>query len=190
VNPLRGANGYANMAAVVAYRMTPRSLGYAIAAVAAFAIVSGAIGGLEKSAGVGAKVLFAALAAAGAVASLGIAAWARAAEVRAYDAGLMSIGLTTVALIRWQDIQRFEVDRYRSSPFAVYAVLDDGSRVGLEPLRGGSSQGARIHQLSDALGARLRDEQLRHGSSASRPPWPRAPVGWRRRAHVVEAHAY
>jgi hypothetical protein len=177
------------MAAVVAYRMTPRSLGYAIAAVAAFAIVSGAIGGLEKSAGVGAKVLFAALATMGAAASLAIAAWARAAEVRAYDAGLMSIGLTTVALIRWQDVARFEVDGYRASPFAVYAVLDDGSRVPLEPLHGGSSQGARIQQLSDALSAKLREEQLRHGTSASRPPWPRAPIGWRRRANVVEGHA-
>jgi hypothetical protein len=178
------------MAAVVAYRMTPRSLGYAIAAVAAFSIVSGAIGGLENSASIGADVLFAALAVAGAAASLAIAAWARAAEVRAYDAGLMSIGLTSVALIRWQDVERFEVDRYRSSPFAVYAVLDDGSRVALEPLRGGSSQGKRVHQLSDDLGVKLRDEQLRNGSSQSRATWPRAPIGWRRRAHAAETHAY
>ena len=177
------------MAAVAAYRMTPRSLGYGIAAVAAFSILAGAIGGLEKTASIGGDVLFAAIAAFGAAASLAIAALARASEVRAYDAGIMSIGLRTVALIRWQDVARFEVDRYRSSPFTVYAVLDDGSRIALEPLRGGSSQGDRVQQLSDKLATKLRDEQLRNGTAHTRAEWPRVPIGWRRRARVIETHA-
>jgi hypothetical protein len=62
------------MAPVAAYRMTPRSLGYGIAAVSAFSILAGAIGGLEKTASIGADVAFVALAAFGAAASLAIAA--------------------------------------------------------------------------------------------------------------------
>src|SRR5580700_8841462 len=119
------------MARMVAYRMTPRGLGYAIAAVAAFSIISGAIGGLASSRGVAGDVLFAALAMIGAAGSLALVVWTTGFEVRVSDAGVMSVRLRAIELIRWQQIDRFEVDRYKSSPYAVYAVLDDGSRVAL-----------------------------------------------------------
>jgi hypothetical protein len=168
--------------------MTPRSLGYAIAAVAAFSLLSGAVGGLGASRGAASDLLFGALVALGVAAPLALLAWTHGYEVRVYDAGVMSIGLSTVQLIRWQDLERFEVDGYRSSPYAVYAVLNDGSRVALEALRGGSSQGARIEQFRDELETRLR-ERTRHGDSAQAgPAWPRVPVGWRRRARLIETH--
>jgi hypothetical protein len=176
------------MAGVVAYRMTPRGLGYTIAAVAAFSIISGAVGGLGSSRGVAGDVLFVALAVLGAVASLTIVVWTIGLEVRASDAGVMSLGLRTVELMRWQQIDRFEVDRYKSSPFAVYAVLTNGSRIALETLRGGSSQGARVEQFRRELEANLEDARRSHpDADAFDPSWPPAPFGWRRRARSVEA---
>jgi hypothetical protein len=167
--------------------MTPRGVGYAIASVAAFSILSGAAGGLGASRGTGADVLFAALVALGVVAPVAMVAWTRGFEVRVCDAGIMSMSLRTVQMIRWHDLQHFEVDRYRSSPFAVYAVLGDGARVALEPLRGGSSQGGRIEQLSRELEAKLVFERSRHGDDAqARAVWPRVPLGWRRRGHRIE----
>lgn len=168
--------------------MTPRGIGYAIAGVAAISILSGAIGGLGASRGIGGDVLFAALVALGVAAPLALVAWTRGLEVRVCDAGIMSLGLRTVQMIRWQDLERFEVDRYRASPFAVYAVLGDGSRVALEALRGGSAQGGRVEQLRHELEVKL-DERTRSADDAqARAPWPRVPVGWRRRARLVETH--
>ena len=114
------------MRPVVSYRIAPRTIGYAIAAVAAFSIISGAVGGLEASRTAGGDLLFVALIAVGVGAPGALVAWNRGVEVRVYDAGIMSIGPGTAQLIRWRDIARFEVDRYRSTPFAIYAVLGDG----------------------------------------------------------------
>jgi len=170
------------LAFVTAYRMTPPGVGYAIAFVAAFSILSGAAGGLGASRSIAADVLFAALVALGVAAPLAMVAWTRGFEVRICDAGIMSMSLRTVQMIRWHDVERFEVDRYRSSPFAVYAVLGDGSRVALEALRGGSSQGGRIEQLSNELEAKLVAERTRHADDVqARAAWPPLPLGWRRR---------
>ena len=179
------------MAVVVAYRMTPRGVGYAIAGVAAFSILSGAIGGLRASRGTGGDVLFAALVALGVAAPLAMVAWTRGHEVRVCDAGIMSFGLGTVQMIRWQDLERFEVDRYRASPFAVYAVLGDGSRIALEALRGGSTQGGRVERLRHELEVKLDHKHTRGGDDAqARAAWPRVPIGWRRRARLIETHAH
>jgi len=179
------------MAAVVAYRMSPPWLGYAIALAAGVSLVSGAVGGLGASRSIGADVLFAGLVVVGAAGAFAVAACARGFEVRASDAGVMSMGLGTLRMMRWQDVDRFEIDRYRSSPFAVYAVLADGSRVALEPLRGGSSQGARVEQMRHALATKLADEQSRHTEPAQgRAAWPRVPLGWRRRARRVQTRTF
>ena len=179
------------MTVVVAYRMMSRRIGYGVAGVAAISIVMGAVGGLRASRGVGGDLLFAGLVTLGAAASVALVAWARGFEVRVCDAGIMSIGLSTAQMIRWQDLEHFEVDRYRSSPFAVYAVLGDGSRVALEALRGGPSQRARVEQLSHELETRLAHERTRHEHDAQpRAAWPRVPVGWRHRAHRVETQTY
>ena len=177
------------MAVVVAYRTTPRSLGYAIAAVAAISILTGAGGGLGASRGTGSDLLFAALVALGVAAPVALVAWTRGFEVRLCDAGIMSVGLSTVQMLRWQDLQGFEVDRYRSSPYAVYAVLGDGSRVALEALRGGSAQGGRIEQLRHELETKLHERTSRGDDAQARAAWPRVPVGWRRRARLVETQA-
>jgi len=168
--------------------MTSRSVGYAIAAVAAVSILTGAAGGVGASSrGVSGDLLFAALVAIGVVASVALVAWTRGFEVRVCDAGVMSIGVSRVQMIRWQDLERFEVDRYRSSPFAVYAVLGDGTRIALEALRGGSSQHERVEQFRHALEARLVDERASHDDhSEGQADWPRVPFGWRRRAHSIE----
>jgi hypothetical protein len=171
------------MAGVVAYRMTPRGLGYTIAAAAAFAIISGAVGGLGASRGVAGDVLFGALTVAGLAGALAVVVWTTASEVRAGDAGVMSVGLRAITMIRWQEIDSFEVDRYKSSPFTVYAVLADGSRVALETLRGGSSQGERVEEFRRQLQTKLEDARRRlGGANAAVARWPPAPLGWRRRA--------
>jgi hypothetical protein len=176
------------MAGVVAYRMTPRALGYAIAAVAAFAIISGAVGGLGSSRGVAGDFLFATLVVAGLLGALALVLWTTGSEVRVCDAGVMSIGLRVIEMIRWREIDRFEVGRYRSSPFTVYAVLTDGSRVALEALRGGSSHGDRVEQFRRHLDTKLADERSRQGSGEAIPAaWPPAPLGWRHRARSVGA---
>jgi hypothetical protein len=178
------------MTAVVAYRLTPRSLGYGIAAVAAVSILSGAVRGLAASRGTGGNLLFAALLAVGAAACIGLVAWNRGYEVRVCDAGIMSIGLTTVQMIRWCDLARFEIDAYRSSPFAVYAVLADGSRVALEALRGGSSQRERVEQFRHELEVKLISERSGGAGDDQLPAWPRVPLGWRRRARRLEPQAH
>jgi hypothetical protein len=179
------------MAIVVAYRMTPRSIGYGIAAVAAASILAGAVGGLGRSRGAGGDLLFAALVVLGVAAPVALVAWIRGLEVRVCDAGIMSIGLSTVQMIRWRDLEHFEVDRYRSSPFVVYAVLADGSRVALEALRGGSSQRERVEQLRHALETRLVSERTRRADDAQAPAaWPPVPFGWRRRAHHIETQPH
>ena len=175
------------MAVVAAYRMTPRGFGYTLAVVVAVSIVTGAVGGLRASRGVGGDLLFSAILALGVAASLVLVAATRGLEVRVCDAGIMSIGLSTVQLIRWQGLERCEVDQYRSSPFAVYAVLGDGSRVALDALRGGSSQGGRVEQMRQELQMKLVGASGRHGDDAqARAAWPPLPVGWRRRARRIE----
>jgi hypothetical protein len=169
--------------------MTSRSLGYVIAAVAAISILSGAVGGLRASRGIGGDVLFAALVVLGAFACVALVAWTRGYEVRVCDAGVMSIGLSAVQMIRWQDLERFEVDRYRSSPFAVYAVLGDGTRIALDALRGGSSQHDRVEQFRHALETRLMHERINSHEGDAPGAWPRVPLGWRRRAHRIETPA-
>ena len=176
------------MARVVAYRMTPRGLGYTIAAVAAFAIISGAVGGLGSSRSVAGDLLFGGLVVVGLVGALVLVVWTTGSEVRVCDAGVMSVGLRAIEIIRWQEIDSFEVGRYKSSPFTVYAVLTDGSRVALETLRGGSSHGDRLEQFRRQLETKLADERSRQGGDDAIPPsWPPAPLGWRRRARSVEA---
>ncbi len=167
--------------------MTPRSIGYAIAGAAAISILTGAAGGLGASRGIGGDLLFAGLVALGVAAPLALVAWTRGFEVRVCDAGIMSIGLSSVQMIRWQDLDHFEVDQYRSSPFAVYAVLGDGSRVVLEALRGGSSQRGRVEQFSHELQTRLMLERTRQGEDGPvDTAWPRVPLGWRHRAHCLQ----
>ena len=168
--------------------MTPRGIGYTIAGVAAISILSGAVGGLGASRGIGGDVLFGALVALGVAAPLALVAWTRGFEVRVCDAGVMSFGLRTVQMIRWQDLERFEVDRYRASPFAVYAVLADGSRVPLDALRGGSAQGGRVEALRHELERKLDERTRRAGDAQGGAAWPAVPVGWRRRARLIESH--
>jgi hypothetical protein len=178
------------MRPVVSYRIAPRTIGYAIAAVAAFSIISGAVGGLEASRTAGGDLLFVALIAVGVGAPGALVAWNRGVEVRVYDAGIMSIGPGTAQLIRWRDIARFEVDRYRSTPFAVYAVLGDGSTVALEPLRGGTAHRERIEEVRRALESRLAEERSGQADDAQGgAAWPRVPLGWRHRARHVQARA-
>jgi hypothetical protein len=121
------------------------------------------------------------------VGALVVVVWTTGSEVRVCDAGVMSVGLRAIVMIRWQEIDSFEVGRYKSSPFTVYAVLTDGSRVALETLRGGSSQGERVEQFRRQLATRLEDERRRRrGADAVPPSWPPAPLGWRRRARLAK----
>lgn len=176
------------MAAVVAYRMTPRTIGYVLAGAIAFFLLSGALGGLKASNGIGGDVLFVAIGAFGVAVAIALIVLTQGLEVRAYDAGIVSTSLRSIQMIRWQHLDHFEVDSFRSSPFTVYAVLGDGSRIALEPLRGGSAHGARIEQVRQDLEAKLLDERL-GGLRDVRDsaPWPRAPFGWRRRARSITA---
>jgi len=168
--------------------MTPRGLGDAIAGAAAFAVISGAVGGLGASRGVAGDLLFGALVVFGLVGALAVVVWTTGSEVRVCDAGVMSVGLRAIAMIRWQEIERFEVDRYKSSPFTIYAVLTDGSRVALETLRGGSTHADRVEQFRAQLETKLRDERSDHaGADAGLASWPPAPLGWRRRARSLQA---
>jgi hypothetical protein len=170
--------------------MFPPWVAYVAAAVCGIAILAQAVQGPGSLYGVGGDLLFAGLVALGAMIPLALVLWGRGSSVRLCEAGIVSIGLNTAHTIRWEDLDRFAIDSYRSTPFAIYAVLIDGSRVALEPLWGRSWQQQRIGRICQGLNTKLAYERQRLANNPVTPPaFPRIPLGWRLRPHGIERSA-
>lgn len=175
---------------VVTYRMTPRWVLYPFVVLTAVVPVGAIANGPGKLHGVGGMCVFVALVLISLAVPIALVVWNRGLGVHLSDAGIVSVGLNDVDVIRWQDVDRFVVDTYHSNATAVYAELGDGSRVALYALQGRLWRRHRVEAFRAALQSRLDDTGTRDPTATDAPSeFASVPLGWRRRVHRIEKRA-